>query len=120
MNATFIAMNKAVCELIENISEDLKDSSSFEKTTIMLVDGNNLKTTLPYKYETIIKGDSKVFAIACASIIAKVTRDRMMLEFDGIFPQYGFKKHKGYPTAAHKEALREHGRCEIHRKSFRY
>lgn len=66
----------------------------------------------------IIKGDGKSVSIAAASILAKVTRDRMMREYDKLFPEYGFAKHKGYGTAAHVAAIREHGPCPIHRRSF--
>jgi ribonuclease HII len=66
----------------------------------------------------IVKGDAKSISIAAASILAKVTRDRMMAEYDGLYPAYGFAKHKGYGTAAHIQALREHGPCPIHRRSF--
>ncbi|WP_432628614.1 ribonuclease HII [Brotaphodocola sp.] len=66
----------------------------------------------------IIKGDAKSLSIAAASVLAKVTRDHMMVEYDKIFPEYGFAKHKGYGTAAHTAALREYGPCPIHRRSF--
>lgn len=66
----------------------------------------------------IIKGDAKSVSIAAASILAKVTRDHMMVEYDQIFPEYGFAKHKGYGTAAHIAALKEHGPCPIHRRTF--
>ncbi len=69
--------------------------------------------------QPIIDGDALCFSIAAASILAKVTRDRMMMEFDKFFPQYGFAKHKGYGTREHYEALGRFGPCEIHRKSFR-
>jgi len=65
------------------------------------------------------KGDSLSISIAAASIIAKVTRDRMMVDFDRIYPEYGFSKHKGYPTRAHREAIRKFGCSPIHRKTFR-
>lgn len=68
--------------------------------------------------EPVIKGDTKVYSIAAASIIAKVTRDRLMREFDSKYPQYGFAGHKGYGTASHTEAIFAHGPCEIHRKTF--
>ena len=68
----------------------------------------------------IIKGDALSVSIAAASIIAKNTRDRLMYEYDKLYPQYHFAKHKGYPTALHKEALRQYGPCPIHRKSFKY
>ena len=66
----------------------------------------------------IVKGDAKSLSIAAASIMAKVTRDHMMVEYDQIYPQYGFAKHKGYGTAAHIAALKEYGPCPIHRRSF--
>ncbi len=66
----------------------------------------------------IIKGDAKSVSIAAASILAKVTRDHMMAEYDKLYPEYGFAKHKGYGTAAHIAAVREHGPCPIHRRSF--
>jgi ribonuclease HII len=68
---------------------------------------------------SIIKGDSKSISIAAASILAKVTRDRIMIEYDKQYPEYGFKKHKGYPTKQHKEALKKYGPCPIHRRSFK-
>ena len=85
---------------------------------LILVDAlNNIDTTgIPYK--SIIKGDANIYAISCASIIAKVTRDRIMREFDKIYPQYGFEKHKGYGTSAHISAIKEKGPCLIHRRSF--
>ena len=66
----------------------------------------------------IIKGDAKSVSIAAASIIAKVTRDRLMVQYDEIYPEYGFAKHKGYGTKAHIEALKEYGPCPIHRRTF--
>ena len=66
----------------------------------------------------IIKGDAKSVSIAAASILAKVTRDHMMAEYDSLYPQYGFAKHKGYGTKAHLDAIREYGMCSIHRRSF--
>jgi ribonuclease HII len=84
----------------------------------LLVDGIfEISTPLPQR--TITKGDSRSISIAAASIIAKVTRDRLMAEYDDLYPQYGFAKHKGYPTQAHKEAVRQFGCSPIHRKSFK-
>lgn len=68
---------------------------------------------------SIIKGDAKSLSIGAASILAKVTRDRIMIEYDKKYPEYGFKKHKGYPTQAHKEALKRYGVTPIHRRSFK-
>lgn len=73
---------------------------------------------LPMEQVPIIKGDAKSVSIAAASVLAKVTRDHMMEEYDTLFPQYGFAKHKGYGTAVHISALKEYGPCPIHRRSF--
>ncbi len=83
----------------------------------LLVDGNNLPD-LPYPGEAIVKGDAKSISIAAASIIAKVTRDRLMNYFAYLYPQYGFAKHKGYGTSDHINALKVYGPCPIHRRSF--
>ena len=74
--------------------------------------------TLGIPYTSIIKGDAKCYSIAAASIIAKVTRDRIMRQWDEIYPQYGFEKHKGYGTTMHMQAIREYGLCPLHRRSF--
>ena len=83
----------------------------------LLVDGNKTPK-LPIRQFAIVDGDALSFSIACASIVAKVTRDRMMDYYDDVYPEYGFKKHKGYGTRQHVEALKTKGPCEIHRKSF--
>jgi ribonuclease HII len=83
----------------------------------VLVDGNRLPL-LAMPAEAIVKGDAKVQAIAAASILAKVHRDRLCLELHERYPQYGFAAHKGYPTAEHLQALRTHGACAEHRRSF--
>lgn len=88
------------------------------KPEIILVDALTNIDTCGIPYQSIVKGDAKCYSIACASIIAKVTRDRIMREWDKIFPQYGFEKHKGYGTAAHMQAIREYGLCPLHRHSF--
>lgn len=82
-----------------------------------LVDGLRVNS-LSHPQTPIVKGDSRSFTIAAASILAKVARDRLMLEYSETFPEYGFARHKGYGTAAHLEALRAHGPCPIHRRSF--
>ena len=85
---------------------------------IILVDALNGIDTLQIPYQSIIKGDAKAYSISAASIIAKVTRDRIMRQWDEIYPQYGFAKHKGYGTAAHISAIKEYGICPLHRLSF--
>ena len=105
LQATLLAMRRAV--------EGLR-----LKPQLVLVDGNRLPV-LDIRAEAIVKGDTKVPAISAASILAKVYRDRWCLEYDLQFPQYGFAKHKGYGTAEHLAALRAHGACPQHRKTFR-
>ncbi len=104
LQATFLAMRRAVEQL--SMTPDL-----------VLVDGNRLPP-LPVPGKTVIKGDSLSASIAAASILAKVSRDRLMLELDEQYPMYGFAKHKGYGTAAHYEALRTYGLSPAHRPSF--
>ncbi len=89
-----------------------------QKPDVILVDALTNIDTEGVQYRSIIKGDAKSYNIAAASIIAKVTRDRIMREWDKIYPQYGFEKHKGYGTAAHIAAIKENGLCPLHRLSF--
>ncbi len=88
------------------------------KPDLILVDALEHIDTLGIPYESIIKGDAKCYSIAAASIIAKVTRDRIMREWDKVYPEYGFEKHKGYGTANHISAIREYGLTPLHRKTF--
>lgn len=88
------------------------------KPDLIIVDALNHINTKGIPYNSIIKGDAKCYNIATASIIAKVTRDRIMREWDSIYPQYGFIQHKGYGTAKHIEAIKQYGLCPIHRRSF--
>jgi len=104
LQATFLAMQKAVAAL---------------RTTVefLLIDGHLVpKFNIPA--QGIVHGDALSVLIAAASILAKVTRDRKMVELDATFPEYGFKDHKGYGTPQHQEALKKHGPCPIHRKTF--
>ena len=105
LNATKQGVTQVVEEL--NIKPDL-----------ILVDALTNINTKGIPYDSIIKGDAKCYNIAAASILAKVTRDRIMRQWDEIYPQYGFIKHKGYGTAKHIELIREYGLCSIHRRSF--
>ena len=88
------------------------------KPNLIVIDALEHIDTKGIPYESIIKGDAKCYSIAAASIVAKVTRDRIMREWDEIYPQYGFAKHKGYGTAAHISAIKEYGLCPIHRRTF--
>ena len=88
------------------------------KPELIIVDALNKINTLGIPYESIIKGDAKCYSIAAASIIAKVTRDRIMRQWDEVYPEYGFSKHKGYGTATHIKAIKENGLCPLHRLSF--
>ena len=88
------------------------------KPNLILVDALTHIDTKGIPYDSIVKGDAKCYNIAAASIIAKVTRDRIMRQWDEDYPQYGFAQHKGYGTAKHIEAIKEYGLCPIHRRSF--
>lgn len=88
------------------------------KPDLIIVDALEHIDTLGIPYESIIKGDAKAYSISAASIIAKVTRDRIMREWANVYPEYGFEVHKGYGTAKHIAAIKEYGLCPIHRKTF--
>ena len=88
------------------------------KPDLILVDALEHINTRGIPYEPLIKGDARCYNIAAASILAKVTRDRIMRQWDEIYPQYGFLSNKGYGTAKHIEAIKQYGLCPIHRKSF--
>ena len=103
------ATKKALHLAIENLKV---------KPDRILVDALEHIDTCGIPYTSIIKGDAKVYSISAASIIAKVTRDRIMREYDEIFPEYGFAGHKGYGTAAHIQAIKTYGPCPIHRTTF--
>lgn len=98
---------------ITQVVEELKT-----KPNLVIVDAVTKIDTKSIPYESIIKGDAKCYSIACASIIAKVTRDRIMRQWDEVYPQYGFISHKGYGTAKHIAAIKEYGLTPIHRRSF--
>ena len=105
LQATFLAMRRAI------------DGLSLIPAHA-LIDGNRVPQGLVCSAEAIVKGDAKEPAISAASILAKTHRDAQLLELDRVFPQYGFARHMGYPTAAHLQALREHGPSPVHRRSF--
>lgn len=105
LNATFLAMTRAI--------EGLKTVADFA-----LIDGNKIPTGIKIPAAAIVKGDAKSMSIAAASILAKVSRDRLLMEYDKKYPQYQFAKHKGYGTKLHTDLIKEYGPCEIHRLSF--
>lgn len=104
LNARMLAMERAI-------------SALEQKPDLALIDGNR-STGITWPNETVVGGDGKSASIAAASILAKVARDRYMLEQAELYPQYAFEKHKGYPTKLHYERLREFGPCPIHRRTF--
>lgn len=105
LNATYLAMTRAVQGL--GVTPDLA-----------LIDGNRIPPHLGVAAQPVVKGDAQSESIAAASILAKVTRDRLLVEMDACYPRYGFAVHKGYGTAAHTAALKEYGPCPEHRMSF--
>lgn len=123
LEASFLAMKKAVASLNSNFKSQnaklqIKSQNFNTLRSIILVDGNKTIPNSSFEQKAIIGGDKIVKSISGASIIAKVTRDRMMQEWHEKFPQYGFDKHKGYGTKVHIDAIRKCGPCAIHRKSF--
>lgn len=105
LQATFLAMKKAI-------------SSLKNKPDFLIIDGSLKMPNCSTPQQAFVKGDERIFAIAAASIIAKVTRDRLMMDFDKLYPNYGFNQHKGYGTKYHLEKLKQYGPCPIHRLSF--
>ena len=105
LEATFLAMNRSI--------DGLAVMADYA-----LVDGNRVPKGIKIPCETVVKGDAKSASIAAASILAKVTRDRLLLEYDKEYPQYNFKKHKGYGTKEHTDLILEYGPSPIHRMSF--
>lgn len=109
LEATKLAMKRSIKSLERKTSR---------KSKHLILDGNS-KIDLPVSQQSIVKADEKIFSCAIASIIAKVTRDRAMQRYHQKYSQYGFDRHKGYPTKHHKKMLKKHGICKIHRKSFK-
>lgn len=116
LEASFLAMKKALADL------ERSDPGRFKVgpwKKIILLDGNKKIPNLSREQKAIVNGDKYVKSISAASIVAKVTRDRIMREVHKKYPQYCFNRHKGYGTKLHMDSLQKYGPCEIHRKSFR-
>lgn len=124
------AISYSIAVIDHNVIDDINILGATKQGVTQVVDGLKVKpdliivdalthiNTRRIPYESIVKGDAKCYNIAAASILAKVTRDRIMRQWDEIYPQYGFASHKGYGTAKHIEAIKEYGLCPIHRKTF--
>lgn len=114
------ATKKGLTLAIKDMEEKLKEKPELEisKPDAILVDALTKIDTDGIPYKSIIHGDAISYSIACSSIIAKVTRDRIMRQWDEVYPQYGFAKHKGYGTATHIAAIKEYGLCPLHRITF--
>ena len=112
LQATFLAMKAALTDLKRQLPKDRREPH-------LLLDGNQLLPNYSGSQEAVVSGDSTVRSIAAASIIAKVTRDRMLDEYDALYPEYGLAQHKGYGTKIHMDALRKYGPTPIHRISFK-
>lgn len=118
LEATFLAMEAAARQAVFRLSQQAIFPEAENSSLCLLIDGNRFKSSLPYAYRTIVGGDGKSLSIACASIVAKVIRDRILDQYHQILPQYGFDRHKGYPTVQHLKALEEYGAAFVHRKTF--
>lgn len=112
LEATRLSMQQAVNSLV-------KKMDVLKKTGIYVIADGNMELDLIFPCLSIVGGDSKSKSIAAASILAKVTRDRIMQKYDRVYPEYGFARHKGYPTREHRKILKDIGPSAIHRKSFR-
>jgi len=118
LEASFLAMKKAVADLARNRSETGGSGSVMKEKIIILVDGNKVIPNFSHEQKAIVGGDKLIKSISAASIIAKVTRDLIMLDMHSKYPQYGFDQHKGYGTKRHMDSLKMYGPCEIHRFTF--
>ena len=121
--ATKLAMQRAIKNLEKRLErgsgQKIRDRGFFARGSFLIIDGNfGLDLDIPQK--SIIKADEKVFSCVAASIIAKVTRDRIMVKYHKKYPKYGFDKHKGYPTKFHREMIKKYGPSVIHRLTFKH
>ncbi len=112
LQASLEGMKRAALSVVEKLG-------ATQETAHIIIDGNKLIPNFPWPQTAYVKGDARAWSIAAASILAKVHRDNLMIEYDAIYPGYGFAKNVGYPTAAHRAALADLGPTPIHRKSFK-
>lgn len=110
LNATFLAFERAICQIL--------NKAPYLNNARFIIDGNIFRTSLRINYTCIEKADSKIREVSCASIMAKVSRDYMMELADFVYPNWNFKKHKGYPTKEHYSLIKKYGISPLHRKSF--
>jgi ribonuclease HII len=118
LQATKLAMRKALQNLECKLQSSLFNGREKDSIVDFLILDGNMSIDVPISQKSIVKGDEKVFSCAAASIIAKVKRDRLMVRYHKKYPHYGFHKHKGYGTRLHFRAIKKHGLCPLHRKSF--
>lgn len=129
LEATRLAMEQAIISVARKLKSSkynrihpvvsaTKRNSKFRKGGLHIIVDGNIVLNIPFSYTNIVNGDSKSKSIASASILAKVIRDHIMILYDKIYPQYGFVRHKGYPTKAHRDILKRLGPSLIHRESF--
>jgi len=119
LEASFLAMKAALTDLLRKSKSEIRNPKQIRNSKfIILLDGNKKIPNFSMEQKAITGGDKYVKSISAASIIAKVTRDRMMHDYHKKYPDYGFDKHKGYGTKLHKKTISIHGPCEIHRRSF--
>jgi ribonuclease HII len=110
--ASMLAMERAV--------EQLALSPIAQSIELVIIDGNRCPKNMKYPMQAVIKADKLIPAVSAASILAKVTRDKMMIEFHQQYPNYQFDVHKGYPTKTHKQLIKQYGLSDIHRRSFKW
>lgn len=126
LEATKLAMKRAIANLERKLARKASNrlfsepgkGKSVSRINFLILDGK-IKLDLAVSQRSVVKADEKIFSCMAASIIAKVTRDRLMRRYHQRYPQYDFAQHKGYATPRHQEMLKKYGRCDIHRKSFR-
>ena len=117
LNATYEAMREAYEKCLDAVIQ--KEACLLSETDcIVLIDGNKTVPGISLKQTAVVKGDARCPSISAASVLAKVTRDRLMTEYDSLHPEYGIAKHKGYGTREHVEAIRKYGITDIYRRSF--